>query len=51
MVEQFARKYTGLQFDIVDLNFDGLVDLPVPGKVLARNNPAGIYSIPKTIQR
>jgi hypothetical protein len=51
MVEQFTRKYTGIRFDIVDLNFDSSVDLPVPGKVLARNNPEGIYSIPKTIQQ
>jgi uncharacterized protein (DUF362 family) len=51
MVEQFTRRYPGIRFDIVDLNFDSAVDLPVQGKALARNNREGIYSIPKTIQQ
>ena len=51
MVDEFTRRYPEIHFEIVDLNFDSLVELPVPGKALARNNPAGIYSIPKTIQQ
>jgi uncharacterized protein (DUF362 family) len=51
MVDEFTRRYPDLRFETVDLNFDQSVELPVPGKGLARNNPAGTYSIPKTIQQ
>jgi len=51
MVEQFARKYPSLRFEITDLNFDTCIDLPVRSKPLARNNPEGTYSVPKTIQQ
>jgi hypothetical protein len=51
MVDEFSRRYPEVRFDILDLNFDSLVELPVSGKALARNNPQGIYSIPKTIQQ
>lgn len=51
MVDEFTRRYPEVRFDIVDLNFDQTVELPVPGRTLARNNPQGTYSIPKTIQQ
>jgi len=51
MVEDFTRRYPGTRFEVMDLNFDQSVDLPVSGKALARNNPEGIYTIPKTIQQ
>jgi hypothetical protein len=51
MADRFTQKYAGIRFDLVDLNFDSVVDLPVQGNVLARNNREGIYSIPKTIQQ
>ena len=51
MVEEFTRRYPEIRFEIVDLNFDSVVELPVPGKALARNNPQGTYGIPKTIQQ
>ena len=51
MVDEFTRRYPEIRFEIVDLNFDSVVELPVPGKPLARNNPQGTYGIPKTIQQ
>jgi uncharacterized protein (DUF362 family) len=51
MIQEFTRRYPEIRFEIVDLNFDSLIELPVPGKALARNNPAGTYAIPKTIQQ
>lgn len=51
MVEQFATRYRDVQFDIIDLNFDGSIELPVPGKTLAHNNAQGVYTIAKTIQQ
>ena len=51
MIQEFTRRYPEIKFEIIDLNFDSLVELPVPGKALARNNPAGTYAIPKTIQQ
>jgi uncharacterized protein (DUF362 family) len=51
IIQEFTRRYPEIRFEIVDLNFDSLVELPVPGKALARNNPAGTYAIPKTIQQ
>ena len=45
MVDDFARRYSGIRFEIVDLNFDQSVDLPVPGKSSRQ------YTIPKTIQQ
>ncbi len=45
MVDEFAKKYSGIQFDIVDLNFDGTVEMPSPA------NPQRSYHVPKTIQQ
>lgn len=51
MVEEFAHSYPHLTFEIVDLNFDTNIAIPVPWKASARNNPEGVYVVPKTIQR
>ena len=51
IVDNCSRSYPGIRFEITDLNFDSVVELPVPGKAVARNNPDGTYSIPKTIQQ
>src|SRR5690242_17843503 len=51
MVQEFTRRYPEIRFETVDLNFDPVVELPVPGKALARNNQDGTYAIPKTIQQ
>jgi len=44
MVAEFAKQQPAIQFDIVDLNFDGTVELPAPA------NSAHTYHVPKTIQ-
>ncbi|MBM3746634.1 MAG: DUF362 domain-containing protein [Acidobacteria bacterium] len=51
MVEDFSVRYPGIRFELVDLNFDETVELPVPEGGLAKNNPGGTYHIPKTIQQ
>jgi uncharacterized protein (DUF362 family) len=51
MVQEFSRAYTSIKFDIVDLNADTAIELPVPGKTMARRNTQQSYSIPKTIQQ
>jgi len=45
LVDDFIHRYPEIQFEIVDLNFDETVDLPVPG------NPERNYKIPTTIQQ
>jgi len=49
MVADFSRRYPRVRFDIVDLNFDEVVERVVPGRPLAKNNAAGRYFLPKTI--
>jgi hypothetical protein len=51
MVDEFARKHPGIRFDIADLNFADTLELPVPGSALAKQNPAGVYTIGKVIQQ
>ena len=50
MVDDFARRYPAVRFDIVDLNFDEQFEAPAPGRAHAANNRAGLYAIPKTIR-
>ncbi|MGE5569699.1 MAG: DUF362 domain-containing protein [Rhodospirillales bacterium] len=45
MVDEFAKKHPAIQFDIVDLNFDGTVEMPAPA------DPERTYHVPKTIQQ
>jgi hypothetical protein len=51
MIDELAARFPGMRFEIADLNFADSIDLPVPGKALARNNPAGVYTIPKVINQ
>jgi hypothetical protein len=51
MIEDLTRRFPKVRFEIADLNFAESIELPVPGKAFARNNPSGVYSIPKVIQQ
>jgi len=51
MVEQFSQRHPAIRFELLDLNFDETVEMPVPGDALARQNPDGMYHVPKTIQQ
>ena len=51
VVDELARRFPGRRFEIADLNAADTLELPVPGKALARNNPSGSYRIPKIIQQ
>ena len=51
MVEDFSKRHPSIRFELLDLNFDETVQMPVPGDALARQNPEGTYHLPKTIQQ
>ena len=51
MIAELTARFPGVRFEIADLNFADSLDLPVPGKALARNNPRAVYTIPKVIQQ
>jgi len=51
MVDELSRRHSGVRFETLDLNSADTIDLPVPEKGIARNNPSGIYTIPKVIQQ
>jgi hypothetical protein len=51
LVADLGRKFPAVKFDLVDLNFDEPVELPVQGAPAASKNPSGAYYIPKTIQQ
>lgn len=51
ITEEFSKRHPGVRFELVDLNFDETLELPVPEGALAKNNPGGLYHIPKTIQQ
>ena len=51
MVAELSARHRGIRFDIADLNADDSIQLPVPGKAIAGNNPGGTYSIGKVIQQ
>jgi hypothetical protein len=51
MIAELSAKFPGIRFEIADLNFADCLELPVPGKALARNNSAGVYSVPKVIRQ
>lgn len=50
IVADLSRTYPKIKFELVDLNFEESIEMPVRGKPAARNNPSGSYTIPKTIQ-
>jgi len=49
MIEECSRRFPGVRCEIADLNFADSVELPGPGRALARNNQAGVYTLPKII--
>jgi len=49
MIADFSRRYPSLRFDTLDLNFDNVIEVAVPGGALASGNPAGKYFIPRTV--
>jgi hypothetical protein len=51
MVAELSKRHPNLQFDLVDLNFDESIEMPVPGGVSAKDNPNGMYYVPATIQQ
>lgn len=51
MVEDFSKRHPSIRFELLDLNFDETVQMPVPGDALAKQNPEGTYHLPKTIQQ
>ncbi|HEY2012067.1 MAG TPA: DUF362 domain-containing protein [Bryobacteraceae bacterium] len=51
MVADLSARFPGVRFEIADLNFADSLDYPTAGKALARNNPAGTYTIPKIIRQ
>jgi hypothetical protein len=51
LIAELTARFPGVRFEIADLNFADSLELPVPGKALARNNPGGRYAIPKIVQQ
>ena len=51
LIAGLSARFPGARFEIADLNFADSLELPVPGKALARNNPGGVYTVPKIIQQ
>ena len=51
LIAELTSRFPGVRFEIADLNFADSLEMPVPGKALARNNPGGAYTIPKVIQQ
>jgi uncharacterized protein (DUF362 family) len=51
MIEEFSARHPAVKFELVDLNFDDSIEMPVPGEAFAKKNPDGSYHIPKTIQQ
>ena len=51
LIAELNSRFPGVRFEIADLNFADSLEMPVPGKALARNNPGGAYTIPKVIQQ
>ncbi len=51
VVEEFSRKHAGVKFDIVDLNADKALELPIPGRPSSSRNKEGVFFVPSTIQQ
>jgi hypothetical protein len=51
MIDECTKRFPGIRFEIADLNFADSMELPVPGKATARNNPGGAYTVAKIIQQ
>ncbi|MBI4876079.1 MAG: DUF362 domain-containing protein [Acidobacteria bacterium] len=51
MAGDFTRRYPAVRFESTDLGSDEPVELPVPGRPMAKRNAQGVYRIPKTVQQ
>jgi uncharacterized protein (DUF362 family) len=51
MIADFSRSHPSIKFELMDLDQQPAVALPVEGKALARRNTEQSYSIPKAIQQ
>lgn len=51
MIEECSHRFPGVRCEIADLNFADSIELPLPSRALARNNQAGLYTIPKIVQQ
>jgi hypothetical protein len=50
LIESLSSRHPDIEFDLVDLNFDGTIEAPVSGRPLAAKNQDGMYHLPATIQ-
>lgn len=50
LIEDLSGRHPDIEFDLVDLNFDATIEVPVSGRPLAAKNQDGIYHLPATIQ-
>lgn len=50
LIEDFSSSHPNIEFDLVDLNFDDTIEIPVSGQPLAAKNQDGRYHLPATIQ-
>ena len=50
LIESLSDRYPDIEFGLVDLNFDEVIETPVQGQPLAANNRDAMYSLPATIQ-
>lgn len=51
MIADFSRSHSSIKFELMDLDQQPAVTLPVEGKALARRNTEQSYSIPSAIQQ
>ena len=50
IVAEFAARHRSLRFELLDLNQDEVLEMPVDGWVSASKNPGGVYSIARTLR-
>lgn len=50
LIESLSDRHPDIEFDLVDLNFDATIEMPVEGRPLAAKNQDGMYHLPATIQ-
>lgn len=50
VVQSLSKQYTGLRFELLDLNTAPSLEMPVEGRVFAKRNPQGIYHVPRVLR-
>ena len=50
IVAELTGKYPHLRYELLDLNQDGVLEMPLEGLALAGRNPGGVYSIARTLR-